>query len=191
MWSVDMANKYRRTPVFPAPAFLVLALLGSVLALSGCQVRPLYADASTGSISADGAPSTRQSLREIDIADARDRQEQVFRNALVFNLQGGGGPAEVNYRLTYRMAVQEQRIALERVTGTPTAYQVRGQLSYLLEDADTGEVLVTDRVSAIASYDRSSQNFANVRARRDGEDRVGNELARLVEIRLASYFAAR
>ena len=133
----------------------------------------------------------RQSLRRIDVADPRDRNEQVFRNALLFNLQGGNGEAETRYRLTYRLVMREQQIALERITGTPSSYQIVGQISYLLEDNDTGDVLMTDKVSAVASYDRSSQNFANVRAQRDAEDRVANELARLVEIRISSYFAAR
>lgn len=186
MWSADNVRTLKRSRV------PVLASLAAALLLAGCQVRPLYSEVSTGSALGAGGSSVRQELRQIDIADARDRPEQVFRNALIFNLQGGNGSTGASaYRLTYRLQLREQKLALERITGTPTAYQVRGQLSYLLENADSGEVLMTDRVTAIASYDRSSQNFANVRAQRDGEDRVGAELARLVEIRLASYFAAR
>lgn len=158
--------------------------------LAGCQVRPLYGDSAGAGLS-ETSDTVRQSLREIDVATPRDRPEQAFRNALLFNLQGGNGSAETRYRLTYRLVIREQQIALEEITGTPRSYQLQGQLSYLLEDANTGEPLMTDKVSAIASYDHSSQNFANVRARRDSEDRVGNELARQVEIRIASYFAAR
>lgn len=167
---------------------LWIALMAAV-AVSGCQVQPLYGTGPSVGLSGESS-SVRQSLREIDVADPRDRPEQVFRNALLFNLQGGGGEGAARYRLTYRLSLREQQIALEEITGTPGSYQVVGQISYLLEDADTGDVLMTDRVSAIASYDRSSQDFANVRAQRDGEDRVGKELARLVEIRLASHFAA-
>jgi LPS-assembly lipoprotein len=167
-----------------------LSVLAAALALSGCQVRPLYGDSVAAGVSG-GSATVRESLREIEVAEPRDRREQVFRNALLFNLQGGNGPAETRYRLTYRLVIREQQIALEEITGSPAAYQISGQISYLLEDADTGEALMTDKVSAVSSYDRSSQNFANVRAKRDGEDRVGNELARLVEIRIASYFAAR
>jgi LPS-assembly lipoprotein len=169
---------------------LFLAALAASLMLAGCQVRPLYGDSAGAGLS-ETSDTVRQSLREIDVATPRDRPEQAFRNALLFNLQGGNGPAAMRYRLTYRLVIREQQIALEEITGTPRSYQLQGQLSYLLEDANTGEALMTDRINAIASYDRSSQNFANVRARRDGEDRVGNELARQVEIRIASYFAAR
>lgn len=168
----------------------LLAALTAAFVLSGCQVRPLYGSGSSQEL-AGGGSSVRQSLRQIDVADPRDRNEQVFRNALLFNLQGGNGENETRYRLTYRLVMREQQIALERITGTPSSYQIVGQISYLLEDNDTGDVLMTDKVSAVASYDRSSQNFANVRAQRDAEDRVGNELARLVEIRISSYFAAR
>jgi LPS-assembly lipoprotein len=169
-------------------AFLVTVT--AMLALAGCQVRPLYGDSAGAGLS-ETSDTVRQSMREIEVAEPRDRPEQVFRNALLFNLQGGGGPAATRYRLTYRLVLREQQLALEQTTGTPTSYQLRGELSYLLEDADTGKALMTDRVLAIASYDRSSQDFANTRAERDSEDRVGNELARQVEIRIASYFAAR
>jgi len=182
MWLAEIVHKARMT--------VLLAALAAGLVLSGCQVRPLYGSGTSSDI-AGGNSSVRQSLRQIDIADPRDRPEQVFRNALLFNLQGGGGEAETRYRLTYRLVMREQQIGLEEISGTPASYQITGQISYLLEDSDTGDVMMTDKVSAVASYDRSSQNFANVRAQRDGEDRVGNELARLVEIRIASYFAAR
>jgi LPS-assembly lipoprotein len=182
MWLAEIVHKARMT------ALLAAVVAGFVL--SGCQVRPLYGSGASTDI-AGGSPSVRQSLRQIDIADPRDRPEQVFRNALLFNLQGGNGEAQTRYRLTYRLVLREQQIALEEITGTPASYQILGHISYLLEDNDTGDVLMTDKVTAIASYDRSSQNFANVRAKRDGEDRVGKELARLVEIRISSYFAAR
>lgn len=181
MWSAD---RFVMTRTISS----LLAVI-AVIVLAGCQVRPLYGDASgSGAV---GGSSVRQELGQIEVAEPRDRKEQVFRNALLFNLQGGNGGGETLYRMTYRLHIREQQVALERITGTPTSYQVQGQLSYLLEDAATGEVLMTDRVSAIASYDRSSQNFANLRASRDGENRVGSELARLVEIRLSSYFASR
>lgn len=183
MWSADRLNMTRYVPG-------LLALIAAVL-LTGCQVRPLYGDASAAGSGAAGGSAVREALGQIEVAEPRDRKEQIFRNALLFNLRGGNGDAETLYRLTYRMQVREQQIAIEKITGTPSSYQVQGQLSYLLEDAATGEVLMTDRVSAIASYDRSSQDFANVRASLDGEKRVGNELARLVEIRLSSYFASR
>ena len=169
---------------------LVIALVAAT-SLGACQVRPLYGETSIGDSAVAGGSTVRQALRRIDVADPRDRREQVFRNALLFNLQGGGGESETRYRLTYRLRIREQQIALEEISGTPTSYQIRGQVSYLLEDSESGDVLMTDRVTAIASYDRSSQNFANTRARLDGENRVGNELARLVEIRIASYFATR
>ncbi len=183
MWLAEALKK-------PGPVF-AFAALAAAMALGGCQVRPLYAETTVGDSSVAGGSTVRQALREIDVAEPRDRKEQAFRNALLFNLQGGGGAGEDRYRLSYRLQMRELQIALEEISGTPTSYQIRGQVSYLLEDSETGDVLMTDRVTAIASYDRSSQNFANVRAKVDGENRVGNELARLVEIRIASYFAAR
>jgi LPS-assembly lipoprotein len=82
-------------------------------------------------------------------------------------------------------------LAIEEITGTPTSYQVNGRIAYILEDAATGEALLVDEALAAASYNRSSQNFANLRAERDAEDRVATTLASRVETHLATYFAAR
>ena len=60
-----------------------------------------------------------------------------------------------------------------------------------MKDAATGESLFGANVTAIDSYTRSSQNFSNIRARRDAEDRLAETLAQLAQARLAAYFATR
>jgi LPS-assembly lipoprotein len=87
------------------------------------------------------------------------------------------------------MTVTEQEIAVERGTGTPNAYQLIGGVSFLLKDASTSESIFGASVTAIDTYTRTSQNYANVRARRDAEDRLAKTLAELTQARLAAYFA--
>jgi len=162
-------------------------LVGLALALAlltGCQVRPLYAPDASG-------VSARAQLPAIAVDEPATRQEQAFRNALMFGLRGGGEAASSLYKMNYRMTFDVQQLAIEAVTGTPTSYQVNGRIAYILEDAATGEALLVDEALATASYNRSSQNFANLRAERDAEDRVATTLASKVETRLATYFAAR
>ncbi len=164
-----------------------LGLMGLALALAllaGCQVRPLYAPDASG-------VSARSQLPAITVDNPVTRPEQVFRNALIFGLRGGGDAASSLYTMNYRLIFDVRQLAIEAITGTPTSYQVNGRIAYILEDAATGEPLLVDEALATASYNRSSQNFANLRAERNAEDRVATTLARKVEIRLATYFAAR
>lgn len=161
----------------PAAA-LALALIG----LAACQVRPLYAPTSS-----EAGPVA--DLPAIQIDQALSREEQVYRNALIFELRGGDAGASPRYNLIYRMTLREQPILIERGTGTPNAYQLTGGVSFLLKDAATGASLFGASVTAADSYSRSSQNFANIRARRDAEDRLATALAELTRARLAAYFA--
>lgn len=156
--------------------------IAALLALAGCQFRPLYA---TG----PAAPGPQADLPAISVEPPAGRVEQVYRNALLFGLRGGGEAASPRYTLVYRMTVRSQGVAVERGTGTPNAYQLTGGVSFLLKDAATGESRFGASVTAVDSYARSSQNFSNIRAQRDAENRIATTLAGLTQARLAAYFA--
>jgi LPS-assembly lipoprotein len=160
---------------------MAVALL-SLAALGACTVRPLYS-------SAPGEAGPQADLPAIAVDPPVSRQEQVFRNALLFGLRGGSDGETPRYRLVYRLTVREQQILVERDTGTPNAYQLTGGLSFLIKDIASGASVFGANVTAIDSYTRSSQDFANIRARRDAEDRLAQSLATLTEARLAAYFA--
>ena len=157
---------------------LVLAAFG----MSACQVRPLYAPTAF-------EPGPQADLPAIAVDPPVNREEQVYRNALLFGLRGGGGGDPPRYSLVYRLTIREQEILVERETGTPNAYQLTGNVSFLVKDIVSGRSLYGSNVTAIDSYTRSSQNYANIRARRDAEDRLGEVLAELTQARLAAFFA--
>ena len=157
---------------------IAIALVG----LAGCQVRPLYAPTSV-----EAGPQA--DLPAIAIEAPIGRVEQVYRNDLIFALRGGSDLTEARYRLVFRMTVNEQGIAVERGTGTPNAYQLTGGVSFLVKDSATGESIFGANVTSTDSYTRSSQNFANTRARIDAENRLAKTLAGLTQARLAAYFA--
>lgn len=159
-----------------------LVALALLAGLNACTVRPLY---STGAV--DAGPQA--DLPAIDVQEPTTRPEQVFRNALLFGLRNGGDGADTRYGLIYRMTVREQEIAIERGAGTPNAYQLTGGVSFLVKDVSTGTSVFGASVTALDSYTRSSQNFSNMRARRDAEDRLAKALAELTQARLAAYFA--
>ncbi len=162
----------------------LICLVGVALAVSACQVRPLYAPTPDG-------VGALQALPAIEVDGPSSRPEQVFRNALIFAMRGGGEGAPARYRLNFRVNLAEQELGIEPITGTPASYQLRGSVSFVLRDAASDAVLIQDSATAVASYNRSTQNFANIRARRDAEDRVAESLAQLVHVRLASLFAER
>lgn len=155
-----------------------------VLGLAGCQVRPLYANA-------PGASGPQADLPAISVEAPGDRIEQVYRNALLFGLTGGGDAADARYALTYRMTINTRGIVTERDTGTPNAYLLSGSVSFLLKDNASGESAFGANVTATGSYTRSSQDFSNIRGRRDAEDRIAKTLAELTQARLAAFFATR
>ena len=161
-----------------SPLLAAILLLG----LAACTVRPLYAPAGF-----ERGPMT--DLPAIAVDAPLTREEQVFRNALLFGLTGGGDDAAPRYALSYRLTLREQEIAVERGTGIPNAYQLTGSLSFLVKEIATGASVFGANVTALGSYTRSSQNYANIRARRDAEDRLGESLAELTQARLAAYFA--
>jgi len=161
-----------------------LGFAALALALASCQVRPLYAPGPDG-------VSVASVLPAIDVAVPETRPEQVFRNALLFRLRGGDGGDPPRYRLDYALTLVERAVAIEQFTGTPAAYQVEGRMAFVLREGPVGRVLLSDRASAVASYDRSTQEFANVRARQDAEHRVAETLADIAAGRLAAHLAAR
>jgi len=155
--------------------------LALALGLAACQVRPLYSTGPSG-------VAPQAALPAIDIEAPDDRPEQVFRNELAFTTGAGGAPPA--YQLVYTLAIAERGAGIQAETGVPTLYQVGGNLTYELRSAD-GALLLKDRATVVTSFDRSSQNFANIRALRDAEDRIAIEAARQVQTRLATWFAAR
>ena len=161
---------------------LTALALAALLVSGGCQVRPLYSSTPT-----EAGPQA--DLPAIAVDTPISREEQVFRNALLFMLRGGGEGDAARYKLVYRLTIREQAILIERGTGTPNAYQLTGGLSFLVKDAETGRSVFGSSVTSTDTYSRSSQNFANLRARRDAQDRLAKALATLTRARLAAYFA--
>ena len=93
--------------------------------------------------------------------------------------------------ITERARTLEQ-LALKRGGGEAVLRVGSDELSAepgrLADEANSASLFGTS-VTVIDSYTRSSQNFANVRARRDAEDRLAQNLANLTQARLAAYFA--
>lgn len=165
----------------------LLTLLLAVL-LTACQVRPLYLDQSASG----GAASPLADVRAIRISPPRDRTEQVIRNELNFLFRGDGSQVE-DPRYTLRLLTQtsENSLAVELEEDLPSVIFINVSTTFILADAATERTLLTGLARAGASYDFSSQRFANERAERNALARAGKTVAENINARVTSYFAAR
>lgn len=175
----------KHTKLFAATA-LVLSM-----ALAGCQVRPLY---SAGVTTFSGNPST--GAFSVSINEVSNRYAQEVRNQLIFALSGGAGePENAAYKL--ELGVSKRVIeAAETQTQTsgenqPTAGGVVLTANYVLTDAASGAPVASGSRSVTASFDRSRQQFAQLRAERDAENRAARELAEVLRLVIAGELSKR
>ncbi|MDR0253269.1 MAG: LPS assembly lipoprotein LptE [Brucellaceae bacterium] len=166
----------------------VLAGLILSAAVAGCTVQPLYS--STGSTGVGGVPSSVKSkLASIKVDDVDTIPAQAVRNRLIFGLSGGAGePSQPAYHLALGIQTSTESAVEVDVgdskEGRPSAGTVRMSSKYALRDRD-GKVVATGRRQVSASYDRPRQEFANLRAERDAQQRAAEELAQYLVLSLA------
>lgn len=164
------------------------ALLGALgvgaLALTGCQVSPLYGDQSSAT---GGRSATASALSAIAIDAPSDRTTQLVRNELFFGL--GSGSTTPQYRLALRASSGAQTLGVGG-TGAAFARTVRVTASYQLFVIGAERPIAENTVISTASYDSVDQRFANQRALIDAEARAARDVARVIEAQLAAAFAA-
>jgi LPS-assembly lipoprotein len=184
MWSPDT----RRVLALRA----ALALVAPGL-LAGC-FQPLYQQVPLG-----GAPDLRNGLAAIDVEQiaAPNGSENAriaveLRNALRFQLTGGGGGIAPTHRLNIKMATSRSAIIVDPDTGR-TETEVTGiDVKYILTELASGKPVVNAVAFARVSSDipGQQQRFARWRAQREAEDRAAQVIADQIHSRLASYLVA-
>lgn len=171
------------------PRMLTAAAMAAVLVLSGCQVRPLY---SAGPVTVDGSPSA--SNLSVSVDEVTTRYAQEVRNHLIFMLNGGAGePASAAYKLDLGITKRVISSADVQVNGEgqPTAGAVVLSSNYILQDTTSGETISAGKRTITSSFDRSRQQFAQLRAEREAEDRAARELAEVLHLVIAGELAKR
>ena len=174
-------DRGRRGPRSFGPA-AGLALLAAFY-LSGCTVQPVYGSRPDGG-------SVGQALRAVQIDSVDSRVAQEVRNKLVFYMTGGAGEvSDPQYRLKLRVASSQTALGISR-TGSAPVYSVTVTASYALTRIGSEDILVRETARGTASSDRSNQNYANIRAKLDAENRAAAAAADEIRIRLAAATAA-
>lgn len=165
------------------------ALLAAASLVSACTVRPLYSDAAstTGAL-----PSAAADLKSIAIEPVDTRYAQQVRNNLIFYFNGGSGqPADAKYKMKLivtQEVIDEARISVEN-ENRPTAASLYMTGAYIITEPATGEQLAKGVRTISSHYDQPSQEFANLRANRDAENRAARELAELLRLDVAQKLA--
>ena len=163
--------------------FLILAVAFLALALTGCQFRPLYADLG-------GGRTVRSDLRGIDIMPLETRVGQRLRNNLIFAFGGGESDNTQRYRLKIILTETDTEVSVEKFTDVPASKLLALTASYTLTEMATKKTILTGSSFANASYDISTQRFANIRAKRDAENRAAMVVSDDIRARISAHFIA-
>jgi len=161
----------------------IFAALLMSLALSGC-IQPLY-----GPLSAGG--DVAGELQAIAVEPIPNRLGHYLGNELIFGFNGTGSQVPPKYRLIVTVTEYVQTPLIDTVSGYPSAANVVVNADYRLMPVGGTEPITKGQATALASYDRTSQRFANLRAARDAEIRDAKTLADQIRTRVAAAIAAR
>jgi LPS-assembly lipoprotein len=153
------------------------------LTLSGC-FQPLY-----GPLGAGG--DVAGELQAIAVEPIPNRLGHYLGNELIFAFNGTGSQVPSKYRLIVTLTENVQTPLLDTVSGYPSAANVVVNADYRLMPVGGTEPITKGQATVVASYDRTSQRFSNLRAARDAEIRDAKRLADEIRTRIAAAIAAR
>ncbi|GJE32318.1 hypothetical protein LDDCCGHA_2504 [Methylobacterium oxalidis] len=166
-----------------------LALAGALaLNLSAC-FRPLYGPTASGEPM--GALLASIQVDDIAMAQGQERIGHYLRSELIFDLDGSGQPAPKRYRLKMQGSETVQTPIVSSQTGRAESGTIVANVKFALESLDGTRIITEGVATSTATYDRSVQRFASLRAARDAEIRLAKVLADQIKTRIASVMAAK
>lgn len=153
----------------------VIALIAPLLA--GCGFQPMYAETSTG-VQLDDV------MRTVSVSKIPGRVGQRIRNELIFATTGGGYSEAPQYRLeiAIRESVQDTFVAR---TGESEGRAYLLTAAFKLINIEDETIVVSGQSIGRAAYDNLDSTFADIRARRDAENRAARTVADDIETRIA------
>lgn len=154
-----------------------LALLVLVLALGGCNLRPLYAGGASGPVV--------QTLRGVQVAAIPGQTGWLVRTALVDRL-GSGDAGTPLYRLEVELDDDITGFGI-RSDNAVTRERRTLRARYRLIDAERGTVLLDATAGSDAGIDVVSSEYATVAAEQTALERLSVEVADQIVSRIALY----
>lgn len=166
---------------------LTAALLLS-LPLAGC-FRPLHGPTASGEDLSEVLAAIQ--LDPITVGSGLEYFGHSLRSEVIYQLNGSGSPRPKRYKLNLSIAQLLQTPTVDSSTGRADSATLTVNTGYTLESLEGGPPIAKGVVVSYATYDRSVQRFANVRAARDAQERVTRETAVQLRTRLAAVLATR
>jgi LPS-assembly lipoprotein len=179
MWSLELIA---RRGVRLAAVALVAG------AISGC-FRPLYGPTATGEPLKDVLAAI--DVQKVATKPNRERIGHYLRSELIFDLDGSGEPAPKRYKLG--LVVRDGLLTpiVDSATGRAVSATLTTDVDYTLTNLDGSQTITKGTASASASYERTAQRFADVRAARDAEIRAAKLIAEQIKVRIAAALVSR
>lgn len=155
------------------------ALALSTLALSACAgFTPLY-----------GRPGVESGLSGIETVASEGRGGYLLREQLDDAL-GHRADDPVAYKLL--LSVNEQRFARGvRLDNTANRYELKMTVTWRLLDAKTTAEVHKGLTDVSVTYDSADQPYAAIAAQNDGQERAAAEVARKIQLDIATWMAGR
>ena len=161
----------------------LFALGLSLIILSGCAFKPLYSNTATNQ-------ELAAVLAGIEIPEVPGRVGQRVRNELIFRFRGGDHQAEPQYKLflVVRESLGSQLVQRDG-DSHGRIYQLTTEFK-LYQLGNEKEPLLSGRSYSKAAYQDDESVYANVRARRDAENRAAKVSADDIQGRIAAFLSS-
>ena len=158
-----------------------LAALALPALLGGCFT-PLY-NGLHGQLGAE--------LQAVAVDPVPERLGHYLRDELITDLNGTGSTPAPKYRLTLAPKERVQTALVDIVTRRASNGTVVIDTAFTLEPIGGGQPILAGTVTSAASYNRSEQRYANIRAARDAEIRDAKTIADEITQRVAAALSTR
>lgn len=157
-----------------------------LLAVAGCGFQPLY--------SASGAPDAvsqdrlTRGLADVFVAEIPTRYGQILRRRVIDSISPQGSPEHPRFLLEISLPEpreEQQGIRSDNIaTRTMLTYTAR----YTLKNYADNKVIMTDKTSAMGSYNIVDSPYATQVAARALKERLVGIVGGDISLRLAAYF---
>ena len=151
--------------------------------LAGC-IQPLYGP------SLDGTSNAAE-LRAVEVDEIPERIGHFVRNELIYGFNGTGAQVTPRYRLKVKLSERVQTPIYNTTTSFSTSATVVVDANYSLMTLPDNVEIAKGVAQALASYDRFTARFTNIRAARDAEIRDAKVIADSIRTRIAIDMATR
>ncbi|HEV7440895.1 MAG TPA: LPS assembly lipoprotein LptE, partial [Methylobacterium sp.] len=166
-----------------------LALVAALAVnLSAC-FRPLYGPTASGEPM--GGLLAAIQVDDINMAQGQERIGHYLRSELIFDLDGSGQPSPKRYKLKMQGSESLQTPIVSSQTGRAEAGTIVANVKFTLENLEGTKIITEGVATSTATYDRSVQRFASLRAARDAEIRLAKVLAEQIKTRVASVLVTK